>query len=115
MTQRQEKALQALLVCRTQKEAAAMAGIRDSTLRNYLHDPEFAAEFRRASAALVDDATQQLKQALPLAVQRLISIIQNDNETSKSHIAAARAILEYGLRFTEFNDILRELEDEDTT
>jgi hypothetical protein len=31
-------------------------------------------------------------------------------ENSNARIAAARSMLEYGLRLTEFNDILRELQ-----
>lgn len=41
MTPKREKALSALLVSRTQAEAAALAGIGESTLREYMKDAEF--------------------------------------------------------------------------
>ena len=93
MTPRKEKALQALLVCRTRAEAAKAAGIGESTLRAYL-----------------DRATRQLQQNLTAAIDRLGAIVADDEETSANHITAARTLLDYGLKFTEFNDILRELE-----
>ena len=55
-----EKALAALLTCDTQREAAAMCGLTDRTLRLYLADPAFYAEYRRRKRQLVSEATKQL-------------------------------------------------------
>ena len=109
MTPRKEKALQALLVCRTRAEAAKAAGIGESTLRAYLQDAEFSAAYKHA-AGIMDRATRQLQQNLTAAIDRLGAIVADDEETSANHITAARTLLDYGLKFTEFNDILRELE-----
>ena len=110
MTPRKEKALRALLVCRTRTEAARAAGIGESTLREYLKDPEFCAAYKSAAAGVMDGATRQLQQSLTASINRLRRIVEDDNANSAAHIQAARTLLEYGLRFTEFNDILRELE-----
>ena len=53
MTPRKEKALQALLVCRTRAEAAKAAGIGESTLRAYLQDAEFSAAYKHAAAGIM--------------------------------------------------------------
>lgn len=59
MTQRKERALQALLVSRTRAEAAHMAGIGESTLREYMKDPEFMERYKQAFGDMVKDATRQ--------------------------------------------------------
>ena len=110
MTPRKEKALQALLVCRTRAEAAKAAGIGESTLRAYLQDAEFSAAYKHAAAGIMDRATRQLQQNLTAAIDRLGAIVADDEETSANHITAARTLLDYGLKFTEFNDILKEME-----
>lgn len=111
MTPRKEKALQALLVCRTRAAAAKAAGIGESTLREYLKDPEFAAAYKREAAGIMNAATRRLQMNLTAAIDRLGKIVANDEETSANHITAARTLLDYGLRFTEFNDVLRSLEE----
>ena len=110
MTPRKEKALQALLVCRTRAEAAKAAGIGESTLRAYLQDAEFSAAYKHAAAGIMDSATRQLQQNLTAAIDRLGKIVADDEESSITQVSAARTLLDYALRFSEFNDILRELE-----
>lgn len=110
MTPNKEKALACLMVHKTKKEAAEAAGITDRTLREYMRDPEFCVAYKKAAAGVMDGATRQLQQSLSSSIERLQKIVEDDNANSAAHIQAARTLLEYGLRFTEFNDILRELE-----
>ena len=110
MTPRQHKALQALLTQPTKQEAAKAAGISPRTLRDYLADPDFQAAYRQAFGQLVHDATRQAQQALSPALSALRDIVEDETETSTARIAAARSLLEYGLRLTELTDILEELE-----
>ena len=110
MTPSQNKALQALLTCSTKKEAADVAGITDRTLRTYLADPEFQAEYRKAVGELVDEATRQAQRALNPAITALRCIVEDETEKSGNRISAARTLLEFGLKLTEFNDILLELD-----
>ena len=44
------------------------------------------------------------------AIDRLGKIVADDEESSITQVSAARTLLDYALRFSEFNDILRELE-----
>lgn len=94
----------------TKKAAAQAAGIAERTLRDYLADPEFQQAYKRAFAELVTEATRQAQRALSPALSALRSIVEDETENSSTRIAAARSLLEYGLRLTEFNDILRDLE-----
>ena len=110
MTQRQQKALAALLTQPTREEAAAKAGITSKTLREYLKDPEFAAEYKRAAASLVDEAARVARVTMSPALVVLNEIARDPDETSTARIQACRSLLEFGLRIVEINDILSELE-----
>lgn len=106
-----EKAMAALLSSDTQTEAAAKCGITDRTMRAYLADPEFYAEYRKRKRQLVSDATRQLQASYQSAIRALRNIVERDDSTEGARISAARALLEYGGRFTETNDIMTEMEE----
>lgn len=110
MTAKQIKALQALLTQPTKAAAAKQAGINESTLRRYLADEEFQREYKAAFSQLVSDATRQAQKSLSPALSALREIVEDDTESSASRIAAARTLLEYGLKLTEFNDILSRID-----
>lgn len=114
MTPRQRKAIQGLLMCSTKKEAAAFAGIGESTLRGYLKDRELQKELRKGYAEMVDDAAADLKRAMSPAVKALVDIASDPEQSGSTKTAAARSLLEYGLRYSEFNDILRLLNEDET-
>lgn len=105
-----DKALAALLSCRTQQEAAAQAGIAERTLRGYLEDPSFCAEYERRRRKLVDEAAATIQKSLQAAIHSLNKIV-NDGKDKRAVVAASRTLLEYGLRYTEISDICRRLED----
>lgn len=114
MTRKQTQALAALLTCPTARAAAQKAGLDERTLRRYRQDPEFAAEYRKRCAEMLETATEQAKAAMPPAIDRLRGIVDDDQQQPQQQIAAARAVLEYGLRLVEVNDIeqrLRALEE----
>lgn len=109
LTPRKEKALRALLVCRTRAEAAAAAGIGESTLREYMKDGEFMERYREAFGSLVQDATRQAQQAINPALSTLREIMEDKDEPAQARITAARSNLEYALKLTEQTDILEQL------
>ena len=111
MTPKKQNALFALLTNPTKEDAAAAAGITSKTLRGYLADPEFQAEYTKAFAGLIEDATRQAQQSLTPALSTLREIVEDKNENAQARISAARSILEYGLKLTEQTDILTRLED----
>ena len=111
MTPKQKKALLALLSSPTKEKAAAAAGITSKTLRAYLADPEFQAEYRKAFAGLVEDATRQAQQAIAPALSTLREVVEDADENAQARISAARSILEYSLKLTETTDILTRLDE----
>lgn len=110
MTQKQQKALLALLTEPTRAKAAATAGITVKTLRSYLDDPEFQAEYKKAFSSMVEDATRQAQQALAPALSTLREIVEDGGENAQARVSAARSILEYSMKLTEQLDILERIE-----
>ena len=115
MTPKKQKALLALLTSPTREKAAAVAGITSKTLRGYLADPEFQAEYKRAFAVLVEDATRQAQQAIAPALSTLREIVEDSDENAQARISAARSILEYSMKLTETTDILTRLDELERT
>lgn len=113
LTPNKQRALQALLTQPTKAEAAQVAGISPRTLRDYLQDAEFQREYKRAVSDVIDSATRQAQRALAPALSALLAIVEDDEAMQMpgigNRVSAARSLLDYGLRLTEFNDILREL------
>lgn len=110
MTQKMQKALLALLTSSTKEQAAAAAGITPKTLRSYLDNPEFQAEYRAAFSDLVRDAVRQAQKSLSPALKTLNDIMRNDDQNGQIRVSAARSLLEFGLKATEQLDIVDRLE-----
>lgn len=110
MTGKKEKALSALLTQPTQKKAAETAGISLSTLKRYLSEPEFQTAYKDALSDLVTDASSQMKQSMEPAIAALRQIVEKEDETAQARVSAARSVLEFSLRLTEFTDVLQRLD-----
>lgn len=106
MTDKQARALAALLTEPTQKAAAQKAGISARCLRRYMIDPEFSEAYRRACTEFVDNATRQMQRSLSAAVDTLREIAEDPEAGKTARVAAARSILEHGLKYTELADIM---------
>lgn len=109
MTTSKEKALAALLTSKTRKEAAEKAGISYRTIRVYLQDAEFLAEYRQRKGEIVDDAARRLTNAM----QKAIDVLENATEGKRTKDAALKAsklVLEYSARFITISDIMARLD-----
>lgn len=106
-----EKYLAALLTSSTQKEAAEKAGISPRWMREIMRDPEFAAEYSRRKAEVVDDATRHIQGVYHKAIKTLEGVIDSEKASNRDKINASRAILEYGQQLTETNEVISRLED----
>lgn len=111
MTPNKERALQALLTHKTKQAAAKAAGITSRTLTSYFRDEEFLCAYKAAAADAMQDATKKLQENLTAAIDRLGKIVSDDTEPSQNSIAAAKTILDYSLKFREFTDVLKRLEE----
>ena len=110
MNGRKDKALAALLAYPTHEQAAEAAGIAPRTLRLYLQDEEFRQAYDKRKRQLIALATTQLQQSLTDAIQALRDIIDSTTASDSAKIAAARVLLDHGLKYSELIDLVKRLE-----
>lgn len=109
LSENKQKAIAALLTCKTKEQAAEKAGISPRTLRTYFEDPAFLQAYRNAFGSLIDQATRHAQQTISPALDTLSEIMQDADISPAARVSAARAVLEYGLRLTEANDIIAQI------
>ena len=68
---RQDEAIAALIQAPTVETAAAMAGVPEATLRQWLKDPRFDDRYRAARQAVIEDVIARLEQLAGDAVEVL--------------------------------------------
>lgn len=109
LSQRQQRALQALLQAPGKRAAARLANIGERTLRTYLSDPEFQAEYQRLQGEQIADAAQRGRQSMTGAMDALRAIMDDESQNGQTRVQAARSILEYSLKLDERENILKRL------
>jgi hypothetical protein len=107
LSRRREQAIAALLSSGTVEQAAERAGVSYRTLRSWLVQPDFAAEYRARRRALLDDAVKVLQAASASAVGTLVGKLKAPKDADG--INAARLILETAFRGTEVLDLAVQL------
>lgn len=111
LTPKQERALQALLIHSSRKEAAAAAGISDATLWRYQKDPAFVRRLQEARSEAFDHTVARLQQGAPEVVSVLFDLVRREDVAPGSRVAAIRLYLEYYIRGTELQALRAELEE----
>jgi predicted transcriptional regulator len=103
-TNRQEKAIIALLNQPTMKEAAEAAGISEVTLWRWLQTPDFRSSYMEARRVAVQRAIARTQAATTEAVETLREVMNDQTAKGSERIAAAKAILDYALKGIELED-----------
>jgi hypothetical protein len=109
LDERQEQAVAALLTEPTHEAAAAKAGVSPRTLRYWLAQPEFAAAYRAARQAVLEQTVARLLAATGKAVQALERNLTCGKP--QAEIRAAVAVLGQAARGVEVLDLAGQLED----
>lgn len=105
MTGKQKKALAALLIAPTKREAAALAGISYPTLRRWVaQDEAFRRAYQDELAALLESASEQVRHGMLDAVTTLRRIVADEEAPQGTRVAASRVLLDSGLRLIEAAD-----------
>lgn len=111
MTPAKERALEALMHNTTLTAAAAQAGLNRKTLQRYLqNDAEFIKRYNEEKNKLISGATDTLQKAMNPAIDALAGIVEDKAVNAAVRIQAARAVLDYALKLTETQDIIKRLE-----
>jgi hypothetical protein len=102
---KQELAIASLLTERTHGDAAVKAGISVATLQRWLRDSDFAAAYRAARRAAVENAVARIQAATGGAVDTLLTVAK-DGAKDSDRVRAAIAILDFAERGKAFADLL---------
>lgn len=111
VTRVQERTIDALLNCKTGKDAALKAGVSERTLRYWMKQRAFLRAYRDARRQLVEHSVSRLQKASAKAVATLVKNLRCGRPGDE--IRAAALILEHGARGVELIDLeerLSELE-----
>lgn len=110
MSRRREAAIAALLNAPTLEQAAADCGLGVSTLRRWLKDEAFAAQYREAKAALVRNATATLRKEMDKGVRVLAAIAGNKKAPAASRVSSAVALIRLGLEAHQSENLEERIE-----
>lgn len=108
LSRMQEQAIAALLTEDTVQKAAEKAEVSYATLRNWLQDTDFLAEYRAARRQIVETAIARIQKVCWKAVAALERNLNCGKPAAE--VAAAKQILAAALRGIELSDILVRLE-----
>lgn len=100
-----EKVLAALLVCNSNKEAAALTGISERTVYNFLKDPEFKKDYEDAKRGMIKAASEQIQRSLAPSIDALTAIVKDLHAGKTARVQAARTLLEYGIKLAEYTSL----------
>lgn len=105
LTDKQHKAIAALLSEPTVKAAAEKIGAGERTIHTWLSDPTFDAAYRAARRAAVRQATARLQQTCSVAVQVMLTIMADKATPPATRLGAADKVLSYALQAIELEDL----------
>lgn len=109
LTEKQRRALAALLTAPTAKAAAQMAGIGERTMKRFRAIPAFQRAYRMAQGEMVESAVCQSRQHLTGALSVLADIAADANAPPAARVSAAKASIELALKLGEQSDVLERL------
>ena len=101
--------LQALLAERTIREAAASAKVSERVIYDYLKDPDFEKRYKAARDDIIRGVSNHLREQMNEAVDIIADIMRDTENRPPERLSAPKAILEYGNRYVESNDILERI------
>ena len=104
----EEAAISALLSEPTIERAATVAGVGESTLRRWLAEPEFKAQYRAARRQVVEAAIGRLQTASTKAVDTLERNLACGIPAVE--VGAARSILDQSIKAVELVDLAERVE-----
>jgi hypothetical protein len=99
------RAIAAILETTTIRAAAQRAQINERTLRRWVHDPVFQAQYRDARRELIKGAVHTLLHSAGSATHTLVTLMQDVSTPATARVSAARAILAFVLRALSEDDI----------
>src|SRR5262249_35112595 len=99
LTASQQKAIQALLTERSIRDAAAVTGIGESTLRRWLDsDQGFAETYKAARERVYESGLAFLQSSIESGVKTLREVCESETAPPQVRVGAAKSLVEMGLK-----------------
>jgi hypothetical protein len=105
LTDKQQKAIIALLSEPTISAAAQASKIGQTTLHRWLNDPSFAAALKTARGQAFETALAALQGVSGKAVETLLAIMQDHQAQASARVSAAKTILDIAIKAREQFDL----------
>lgn len=105
-----DRAIAALMCCRTIKEAAEQSRVCERSIMRWQKMPEFQAQYHLAKREKLDASVNRLRTAGFDAAQRLHKIVLDPEAPIASVVSAAGRILDLLLKATEIQDLSERLD-----
>ena len=102
LTPKQQKGIIALLGSKTVANAANEAGVSRTTVYEWMRQPGFSAELRKAQSVAIDAASTRLANGLSKAVDVLYEVMTGKETSEGVKRLAASDWINYSLRLREF-------------
>jgi len=107
--------VEALAAGQNVTQAAVTAGVGRRTAARYRQDAAVRAALQAAQGDALSQTTRKAVATMTAALDVLAGIMANERASPSARVAAARAVLESGLRFTELCDLARRVDDLERT
>lgn len=105
LTQRQERALVALISQPTIAKAAEAAEVGERTIHEWIRQDRFGTEYRKRRREAFTQTIALAQRFAPLAMQTLAKALVDDEAPYACKVAAATTILRFGRESLELDDL----------
>ncbi len=110
LSQKQERAVVALLHEPTVLKAAQVAKVHERTIYRWLEEPAFGNAYRRARREAFGHAIALTQRYAPLAVNTLASVMSDKDAPPHARVTAASTLLKFGREGIELDDLAARVE-----
>jgi hypothetical protein len=100
-----EAAITALLTRPSIEDAARVAGVAEKTLRRWMRDPQFNAQYLRARREVASQAIARLQQGMGAASITMLKLMTDPNVPAAVRLRAAECVFSCGIKGIEVEDI----------
>jgi hypothetical protein len=110
LTAKQHEGILALLSEPSIQNAAMKVGVTEKTIRRWLDQPEFAAEYRKAKRDAYTQAIGVVQRYATTAVNTVLRVMTDTASPPNARISAASALLRFGRQGIELDDLAARVE-----
>lgn len=98
LTDKQRRAIVALLSEPTTKRAAEVAKVGETTVHRWLNDPVFSAALKESRARVFESTLAALQGASARAVETLLDVMKDKKAQASARVSAAKTVLELAIK-----------------